>query len=243
MQQIIIGNFGNHSLAVLQALIERALPNLYFIYVETGWAAASWAQRVQVCTQYAMEHGVIVQRLIPPATLTELVLERKQFPTQKFQWCASFLKGLAILNYLDEIDPGCEARIISGKRRQDSRRYADLPEFDYDNDLFQGRTIWHPLWRTSNNEFIELIHKTGFSVLPQQSLECSPCIHANQHSVDQLDEESVQRLDNLEKRIGQTMFHQPITHLCSTDIPNEVQAGLSLHQFDRGCGSPWGCGE
>src|SRR4051812_6953959 len=113
MVHIIIGNFGNHSLAVMQELIERGLSNLHFVYVETGWAAASWKKRVAISTRYANEKGIIVHALKAKTTFSELVITRKEFPSPKFQWCASFLKGLTLLKFLDEFDPFCEALIVS----------------------------------------------------------------------------------------------------------------------------------
>lgn len=227
----------------MQALIEKSLTEIHFIYVETGWAAASWATRVSACADYARKQGVVVHVLSAQATFAEMVIDRKQFPSRKFQWCAGFLKGLAILTHLDELDPGCEAYIVSGKRRLDSRRYANLPEFEQQDDLYQGRTLWYPLWQTAHEEFSALIKRTGFSLLPHQSLECSPCIHANLNELNNLDAQSLQRLEKLEQQINQTMFQQPITQLAKLSEEGKPQENWGLEQFDLGCGAPWGCGE
>ncbi|WP_052403152.1 phosphoadenosine phosphosulfate reductase family protein [Legionella massiliensis] len=245
-QHIIIGNFGNHSLAVMQALIERAVPELHFLYVDTGWAAASWPERIAACTAYAEKQGVEVHQLKAQASFSEMVVDRKQFPSPKFQWCASFLKALTILNHLDNCDPSCEALIVSGKRQQDSRRYANLQEFDYEDEYYQGRTIWYPLWQTSNDEFVGLIERAGFQLLPHQSLECSPCIHSRLEELSQIDPQAQARLEALEEQIGQAMFQYPINQLRGTKGLNKrfkEDSAPDLNQFDRGCGAPWGCGE
>jgi len=243
MQHIIIGNFGNHSLAVMQMLIEKDLPALHFICVNTGWAAASWDKRVLACSDYARSRGVAVHLLHAQASFSEMVKDRKQFPSQKFQWCASFLKGLTILNFLDEFDPSCEALIVSGKRRCDSRRYANLQEFEKGDDLYQGRTVWHPLWQTDNHEFAELIKRTGYNLLPHQSLECNPCIHTPTAKLAFLDGQSITRLEALEQAVGQSMYNGPIRNLCEASVSSERVNSLDLQQFDRGCGAAWGCGE
>lgn len=242
-QHIIIGNFGNHSLAVMQALVERGLSELHFIYVETGWAAASWPERVHACSTYARSQGVVVHALSAKANFSEMVIDRKQFPSPKFQWCAGFLKGLAILNHLDELDPACEALITSGKRQLDSRRYTNLQEFEYDDELYQGRTLWHPLWQTNDIDFGNLIKRAGFSLLPHQSLECSPCIHTKIEDLVRIDQQSVARLKELEERVGQTMYPKPIQSLTTLSEAPESQEGINLQLFDLGCGAPWGCGE
>ena len=243
MRYIIIGNFGNHSLAVMQALIVKKLAEVHFIYVETGWADNSWSERVLRCGEYARRQNVKVHLLKAKASFSEMVVDRKQFPSRKFQWCASFLKGLTILEYLDEIDPFCEAQIVLGKRQQDSRRYIDLSEFDHESELYQGRTIWHPLWQTNNQDFTQLIRSAGFSLLPHPSLECSPCIHSNLNTLKNLDSFSAKRLEQVEQAIGQSMFHEPINYLCTKKEKPQLNEGLTLNQFDFGCGSAWGCGE
>lgn len=243
MQYIIIGNFGNHSLAAMQALLEKDLAGIHFFYVETGWAASSWTARVSACAEYARKQGVMVHTLSSQATFAEMVIDRKQFPSRKFQWCASFLKGLPILTHLDDFDPACEAFIVSGKRQLDSRRYANLQEFEQQDDLYQGRTLWYPLWQTGHEEFSALIKRTGFSPLPHQSLECSPCIHANLGELKNLDALALQRLDQLEQRIDQTMFQQPITKLVTDSVESGPKENFGLQQLDFGCGAPWNCGE
>ncbi|WP_058470540.1 phosphoadenosine phosphosulfate reductase domain-containing protein [Legionella jordanis] len=243
---IIIGNFGNHSLAVLQALIEKGVGNVHFVFVDTGWAQAAWSERVVACSEYAKAQGISVHGLTSTMSFADMVKDRKQFPSRKFQWCASFLKGLAILAFLDDFDPSCEALIVSGKRQSDSRRYTNLEEFERDNELYQGRSLWHPLWQTHDEEFIQLIRRTGFPVLNHASLECSPCIHWNTAQLQQLDAFSKARLQSLEDETGLTMFKEGITELSSISACPQIHARpnkIDLLQFDLSCGAPWGCGE
>lgn len=236
MSYYIIGNFGNHSLAAMQFLIETKGSSIHFVYVNTGWAAASWLSRVEAGVAYAERKGVIVHQLHSEQDFEKLVLDRRQFPSPKFQWCASFLKALPVLAFLDDEDPASEALIVSGKRRIDSRRYTDLDEFEMNSELYQGRTLWNPLYAFDEAEFNALIQRAGFELLAHPSLECSPCIHANRDDLSLLDINAVKRLHNLETQIGQTMFSENMA------ITEQKTAGL-LNQFDRGCGAPWGCGE
>jgi hypothetical protein len=235
MQYLIIGNFGNHSVAVTQALIEKNLPDLHFVCVDTGWAASAWTERVQQGAQWAKRQGVSVHQIASPASFAEMVKDRNQFPSPKFQWCASFLKGLPVLTFLDTFDPFYDAVIVSGKRRQDSRRYSQLSEFEKENELYQ-RPTWYPLLQVGDEEFRALVKRTGLSFLPHQSLECSPCIHLNPPEQNGLDEASLKRLRLLEQEVGQTMVN-------TQAVKRNTVQGIGLHQFDRGCGASWGCGE
>ncbi len=244
MQTIIIGNFGNHSLAVMQALIEREQSELHFMHVDTGWASASWLEHVTNCIDYARSQGVVVHSLKSQVGFVGMVRDRQQFPSPKFQWCASFLKALPILSQLDDLDPSCEAMIVSGKRRADSRRYIDLEEFETDEEVYQGRTLWYPLWQASNNELVNLIKRAGFQPLRQQSQECGACIHLKPEHLGRLDPEVVKRVEDLETDIGQFMFLKPMVEIIEAfDGSPIVSADSGLNLYDLGCGAPWGCGE
>lgn len=230
----------------MQALLEKGLQDIHFIYVETGWSASIWPERVSACMAYARENHIQVHHLSAPMSFADMVMDRKQFPSRKFQWCAGFLKGLPILNFLDDYDPACEALIVSGKRQHDSRRYANLQEYEFQNELYQGRTLWHPLWQTDKEAFLDLINRTGFAPLPHPSLECSPCIHLDKMNLKGLDSFSKERLQALEEETASSMFQQPITQICSVSEGLEKDKNpfeFHLEQFDLGCGAPWGCGE
>lgn len=92
-----------------------------------------------------------------------------------------------------------------------------------------------------NHEFCQLIQRTGVELVPQQSLECSPCIHTQAYQLANLDEQSIVRLEALEQVIGQSMYTKPIRQTVLSQPEN--LSSLDLQQFDRGCGAAWGCGE
>src|SRR3990167_5336990 len=96
---IIIANFGNDSIALIQWAHEHHLDNVTVIYVETGWAAPEWGKRVEHCQSWLKKLGMNSVTLKPRLSFTDLMQERGQFPTRKFQWCASILKGAVIVNW------------------------------------------------------------------------------------------------------------------------------------------------
>lgn len=240
MHYILIANYGNHSLAALQYLIEQSEDPIHVIYVDTGWSSESWLARVKQCEAYAKQHQVQVHHVKAIADFKQMVQDRRQFPSSKFQWCAGFLKGLALLDALDRLDPFCEATLVSGKRRLDSKRFHQLPEWIEDDEHYNGRRIWHPLWQCNDQDFQGLIKKTGFEFLSHPSRECSPCIHASLSDLQQLDQPSIERLNSLEQELGINMFEKPI---CQYQANPHPPSSEHLKQFDLGCGSPWCCGE
>lgn len=231
---IVLGNFGNHCHAALQFLLEARLAPVQLIAVDTGWAAHGWMGHVDHCQALWHQRGIIVHRPQAKAGFPELVRDRRQFPSEKFQWCAGFLKGLAINAILDEIDPFGQATLVSGKRRLDSRRFITLAEYEDNQELFGFRRLWQPLYLHDDAAFKALISRSGVAWQTQPSQECSPCIHDPRRGQG-LAPSDLARLQALEAEIGSDMFAQhPATR---------EEATGDLSQFDFGCGSPWACGE
>ena len=65
MQYCVVSNYGDESIALLQWLSEQALRHVHVLYVDTGWAAAEWAERVAIAEQWATTKGFHVEHLIP----------------------------------------------------------------------------------------------------------------------------------------------------------------------------------
>lgn len=241
MSYIIIGNFGNHSLAALQYLLNQNIKPLHFLYVDTGWSSIDWGSRVKACKQYALEHGVTVHHIHAKQDFATMIRDRQQFPSLKFQWCAAFLKGLSIIEFLDEFDLGCDALIVSGKRRADSRRFYQLPEFQEQSEHYQGRSIWHPLYQLDDQQFQQVIAQTPFKMLLHAAQECSPCIHEQNCSIKALHDKDRKKVQLLEEEINQTLFDYSIQEMRHRDT--KCSASERVKAWDRGCGAIWGCGE
>lgn len=239
---IIHGNFGNHTIALMQWALEQNLSNVFIISIETGWSASSWSARVKDGETLAKAYGFKIVRLFPNADFTHLIQDRKEFPSQKFQWCSIFLKGLTLLDWLDKEDPDFAATIIYGKRRVDSRRNWQLDEFIESCVHHGDRKVWYPLYKHTHEQFIHLINQTGLDVLPHRSLECDPCIHNSPADFARMDKKSIIRLKSLENEIGKPMFVDNIEHQAA-QTHNTIDAVQALEQFDMGCGSVYGCGE
>jgi 3'-phosphoadenosine 5'-phosphosulfate sulfotransferase (PAPS reductase)/FAD synthetase len=136
----------------------------------------------------------------------DLMLQKKGFPNQRYQWCSAMLKGIPFLNWIDEADPDCSAIVMIGKRREESTERADTPEFVEQSEYHGDRRVWHPLYVHTESERDELLARAGFEPLPHRSKECSPCINSNKSDLRRLTEEDIQRVESLEARVGNTMF-------------------------------------
>lgn len=229
-----IVNFGDESVALMQWLIEQNLQErTELLLVNTKFSASSWQQRVQQAIAYANKNKLTVRVLESRQGFSELVKSRGEFPSKKFQWCAGFLKGTAINEYLDDQDPFCEAVLLFAKRQQNSRTNELLSDIIEESEHYNERTICFPLWEHTLADRNTLITKTGLEILNHRSLECEPCIHATKSEVLSIDSFDKERLTVLEEQIGKTMFSLELM----------VDENSSIENFDMGCGSYFGCGE
>ncbi len=255
---VINANYGDASIAVIQWAYEQKLEDVYVVSIDTGWAAPEWQQRVNQAEELVKQCQFNVVRLHSKLTFAELVKERGSFPNKQFQWCAGFLKGLAIIEWLDKIDPACEATIILGKRRVSSRAYQNLPEYIELSERYGDRRVWHPLYLLENGEHDALIQHAGFELLGRRSLECDPCIHNMDTDFLRMQQETIEHTAKLEADMDKPMFAAE-RYADSIGIKNVVNYVKQQHEknatdniksnksfqdaFNMGCGDPFGCGE
>ncbi len=245
---VISSSYGNDSLALIQHAKDINLSNVIVVYIDTGWASKKWADRVNAGEEFAKSMGFECVRIEPEIQFTELMQIKKGFPNQRFQWCSGLLKGIPFLNWIDEIDPGCDSVVLIGKRREESQARAKTPEFIESSDYHGGRKLWHPLYKHSEKQRDELLKKTGFKPLHHRSHECHPCVNANRNDFKLMTVDDIKKVSDLELLVGKNMF-RPARHNGALGITNVVEWAKrgkyiegQTDLFDTGCGSPYGCG-
>ncbi len=239
---ILIANFGNDSIALIEWARGQALSNLVVVSVDAGWAAPGWEERISQAEIYLKQAGIKSVRLKPEYDFEHLVRERRNFPSIKFHWCASFLKGAPILDWLDEMDPGLQSIILLAKRREQAPILNDMPEFIAEHSAYGARKVWHPLYQHSLEQRNYLIQQAGFDLLTTRSLECDPCIYNQCHDFKRLSGVRRQQLAELEKEVGRPMFHLPIEQVSPEDF-SDIDVANNKSIYYQGCGSEFGCGD
>lgn len=209
---VISSSYGNDSLALIQWAYEQKFSNLHVVFVDTGWSADGWLERVAKGEDWARSLGFTVHHLIPPVQFEELMISRKGFPNQRYQWCSAHLKGIPLLNWIDELDPACDAIQMIGKRREESRERADTPEWIINSEYHGGRIVRHPLYLHTEVMRNELLERAGYTPLPHRSQECAPCVNANRGDFLLLGEREIIRAECLEFEVGKNMF-RPKRHM------------------------------
>lgn len=239
----IIANFGNDSIALIQWARQQCLSPLFVISVDTGWAAPDWQNRIDLIQAYLKKNDIQSIRLKPDYPFQALVRERKNFPSIKFHWCASFLKGLPILDALDNLDPDLAGVILLAKRREQAAALKDLPEIIEESDAYGSRKVWHPLYNYTLSQRNELILQAGFDLIPSRSLECDPCIYNQCRDFKRLSPIRQKELADLEKEIGLSMFSQAIDKIIASDFSDVDLGQGDKSVYYQGCGSEFACGD
>lgn len=203
---VISSSYGNDSVALIQWAKENDLPDVTVVFIDTGWSAPGWLDRVATMEDWVRSLGFAAVHIKPEIQFEELMRRKKGFPSQRLQWCSGLLKGLPFLTWIDDVDPECKAVVLIGKRREESIDRKDTPEFVDASIYHGGRKIWHALYLHVKAQRDELIRRAGFEPLPHRSKECSPCINANKGDLVSLCSSDIDKVKSLESETNQTMF-------------------------------------
>jgi hypothetical protein len=190
---VIPCNYGVESLALIEWMRQNGYTDVHCLYVDTGWAAPGWPERVKQAEEWVRSIEFHAKTLFPKRNFEELMIEQKKFPTSKFQWCASFLKGLPILEYLDfDLDPEMQATVVLALRRSAARSLVNLQEFVESSEHYNGRKIWHPLYEHTTAAVDALAKSVGVgkpfffmaeATRSRRSLECCVCVNGSRSGV------------------------------------------------------------
>jgi hypothetical protein len=246
---VISASYGNDSKAMIQWAFENDIENVTVTYIDTGWAGEGWQELVSAGECWVRSLGFEPVTITPAVQFAELIKHKSGFPNQRYQWCSGLLKGVPFLNWLDEKDPGGEAAVFVGKRREESRERAATPCVTW-SEYHGGRMLVHPLYAHTEADRDALLRRAGFEPLPHRSRECDPCVNANRADFRRLSDVDIAKTAALEAEIGKTMF-RPARHGGATGIAQVMDWARCSHgkykqdqddPFSEGCGSSFGCG-
>ena len=230
-------SYGNDSIALLQFLAENEWENVVALHSDTGWAAPWWKDRVADGEEYARHLGFRTERT-ESVGMMDLVRSRKGWPRQGMQFCTAELKILPAVAWLEANDPEAEAVCAVGIRRQESAARSRWPEYQ-ESDRHGGRELWSPLVRHTTEMRDDLIRRAGFNPLPHRSMECYPCVNANQIDLRALTDDRVAFIEQFENELGVTKNGKPRTmfragkKLGATGIRQVVAWAWNEHERDQ----------
>jgi hypothetical protein len=241
MELVIRSHFSDSAVALLSHIASSnnlGFQRVHVIVIDTGWAAKEWFQRINQGITYAKLLGFEVVTIKPKISFPKLVENRKSFPNRKFQWCANFLKGLPLLDWLDEHDPECNFTVAIPKTQY---KYSHIiPEYINECEYHGERKVIHPIKDFSESQVNILNSQAGFSNSPK-SLECSPCVFSSSKELGSMHKDDVSKLKMLQVKLNKPMFN----HLGLEFDKNIQQTRLQnqdSYQYAHGCALPFGCG-
>lgn len=174
---MIVANYGNDSVALIQYAFEQGLPDVTVVSIDTDYAPPSWAGRGELAEAWVQSLGFEVVRLKSKLGFEALVKAQGERPTPKFAWCAVYLKGDTLRTWLAAVDPLKQTKILLARRRAQSPLFSNLREHLENTEEYEGRDVFHPLYLHSDPDTEALAQKAPFPLLTHRSLECDPCIH------------------------------------------------------------------
>lgn len=237
----IIANFGDDSVALIQHVYELQLSEVFVLSVDTGWSSSTWNTRIEKAEQWINSLGFKHFHLKSENKFSELVQARMNFPSTQFNWCAGFLKGITILNWLEENDENCTSTILLPNRREMSKAQADLPYKIEESGRYDSRTVEYLLADLDTNMRNLIIAKTPFkNPLNHRSLECQPCIHLTRRDIQLFSSKDTTRIIKLENCIKQSMFSEEFSNYLLT--LKEKPSNNYYDEFSKTCGWYYGCG-
>ena len=240
MQNIIIANFSSDSIALIQWAIDTKLKNFCVLSVDTGFSGFDWNKHLSNVFDWLNLNNIEHYHLKAENSFTELVNARKHFPSQQFSWCAGFLKGITLLNKIDELDEDGEATIILPHRKDMSISATLLNEFTDEEEKYDYRQVWRPLLNNSIEQIKELVAKTSFVYSSSRSLECQPCIHFTKNDKNKISVEDIKKTVDLENKNNSYMFNNENfdKYLESDKLKNSN----SYDEFSKACSWEYSCG-
>ena len=144
LDNIIIANYSIHSLGLIcWAKQNLKLDEFCVLSVDTGFAASNWSNYLKDVFDWLNNENINHFHLKSENTFQELVNARKQFPSQEFSWCAGFLKGITLLNKIDELDPDGDATILLAHRKDISKASQLLKNLD-EEERYDYRALEYP---------------------------------------------------------------------------------------------------
>jgi len=201
---IIIANYSVHSLALICWAKQNLQDDFCVLSVDTGFASYDWNEYLSKVFVWLEAEGVEYHHLKADNSFAELVNARKQFPSQQFSWCAGFLKGITLLNKIDELDADCEATILLSHRKDLSKASSLLKNLD-EEEKYDYRALEYPLLNKSFGEIEVLVEGLPFeSVL--RSRECQPCIHFTKKEFESIAIQDKKKIIQLEQQSQALMF-------------------------------------
>jgi 3'-phosphoadenosine 5'-phosphosulfate sulfotransferase (PAPS reductase)/FAD synthetase len=178
---------GKDSTALALLLREQDVPHER-VFADTGFEAPETYEyldllRARLGPITVVRNEALWREALPgEAGMLTLIRRKKMFPSRLMRFCTQHLKIFPIRDHLRDLqDRGDEVVSAVGVRAEESAARADMPEWEFWNEM--DAEIWRPLLRWREQDVIDIHRRHGLPPNPlylagARRVGCSPCIHA-----------------------------------------------------------------
>ena len=237
VKNIIIANYSIHSLALINWAKKNLNDNFCVLSVDTGFAADNWHKYLAKVFKWLEENKIAYSHIKAENSFVELVKARKQFPSQQFSWCAGFLKGINLLNKIEQLDPDAKATILLSHRKDLSKVSAMLENID-EEERYDYRFLQYPLLDKSLADVIALTKDLPFKPV-SHSLECHPCIYLTRSEFDSVSTKDIKKVIQLEEQTSTFMFGNH--HFDKLNGDFFIKKNI-INELSKACSWEYSCG-
>lgn len=156
-------------------------------------------QHVEIYEGYEEHIAHFEKRLGFESPFVRTVFKKLMFPRRLVKWCTTALKVKPAKEYFLNLE--YDYINLVGIRRQESKRRAAMPEFEWSESF--DCWIWRPLIDWSEKDVIDIHHRFGLIPNPlylegSHRVGCWPCIMSRKKEFGNLDEDRIELIHDLE---------------------------------------------
>lgn len=250
---VVRAQYGDESLALL-AYLHATVPEqvgaaFTVVDIDTGFEGEGWLAEKAKRQAWVQSLGFHCVTLPVVTPFADLIRRRQQFPSPKFQWCATVMKGMTLEQWLDQKDPEGAWGVLIAKRQCLTRK--PIPERLPQCELHGEREVLHPIVRMDLDAYEALQKTYQWPIGFPRSWECQPCVHSMASEVAALSRADQAKVADLEAAIQQPFFSaarwEGLEHIEEQVLWLKQKTESSITTYPRdpfamGCADPYGCG-
>ncbi len=187
------------------------------VFCDTKWEKDSTYKEIEVISskllnEYNIELLTLTNEKYPNG-MTDLIKDKKAFPTRMIKVCTEQLKMVPALNYYRKLfDSGYEVITLVGKRRDESEKRKNTPDFEIFNYKDWNFTTFYPIADWTETDVYSFLDETWG--IPSAYFEgnsrlgCDECFQADLKSISLMSESKIKEMEKVEDYVSQ--FHKDI---------------------------------
>jgi len=140
---------------------EHPSSNIKVIFCDTNWEKQSTYEELKSIKQNLKPYGIefiVLKNDKYPNGMSDLILDKKMFPSRDYKFCTEQLKMIPATNYYKTLyKKGFDVVCLVGKRRDESLARAKTPDIEIKTFKDWHYTVLHPIASWSETDVYSLL--------------------------------------------------------------------------------------